>query len=155
MMSIFKRKDEYVYCSLCKYGEWINDLWDIDAIREGKDRGLPERCKKCYPDDPEDGRQRSMRTKYVKENINKHPYKHIPPGVYCYTLKSVDMKTGRMKINLCPFWRKNPFVPSQVGGYCKHLKKGDWMKNSTSLLWDMCKECGINDDWEIGDNEIL
>ena len=61
--------------------------------------------------------------------------------------------------------------PFQMNGYCHYLKKGDWELNKEfeiydtktgkkvnfkdregipmSLLWDGCKECGVN-DYEIG-----
>lgn len=76
----------------------------------------------------------------------------------------------------CPFWRKVPFLPYQQNGYCHYLDKADielnpeynrntkigYAKNKEdedkslselfgdyfpiSLLWDECKECGVNDD---------
>lgn len=78
----------------------------------------------------------------------------------------------------CPFWKKVPFLPEQQNGYCHYLNKADielnpeYNKESfisydktgnntgksvtevfgeyfpSSLLWDQCKECGINDDFE-------
>jgi len=71
---------------------------------------------------------------------NKAPIDLIPHGIYCYT---VDNKGNR---KVCPFWSKEPNYPEQMNGYCDFLKKGDWMDNGTSLLWDQCKECGVNVD---------
>lgn len=61
----------------------------------------------------------------------------IPSGIYCYD------ETG-----VCPYWRKHPNKIEQESGYCLFLKKGDWMKDGTMLLWDAVKECGINSDDE-------
>jgi hypothetical protein len=59
----------------------------------------------------------------------------IPAGVYCYD------ESGR-----CPYWRLNTGRPEQMNGYCEYLELGDWMEGGTMLLWDQCKECGINND---------
>ncbi len=92
-------------------------------------------------------------------------YNVIPKGPYCYS-----GSRGRGK---CPFWSISSEYPNQYNGYCAFLGKGDWNlgmddpifghKPSTgerwmtpksdvpipiNLLWDQCKECGINDDWE-------
>jgi len=84
--------------------------------------------------------------------------KLIPKGVYCYDEKGV-----------CPYWSLRKDKPYQFNGYCSYLEKGDWELNKKyvmrgvwtnnkgevvegpkefplSLLWDQCKECGINDE---------
>lgn len=91
----------------------------------------------------------------------------IPKGLYCYTTDDY----GRMIV--CPYWRvrkdvDNKEVGSQNYGYCLYLKKGDLELNNEiqwadakgnhftgnelglplSLLWDMVKECYINQDDE-------
>ena len=38
--------------------------------------------------------------------------------------------------------------PEQENGYCSYLERGDWEADHLSLLWDQCKECGINMDDE-------
>ena len=62
----------------------------------------------------------------------------VPHGYYCYD-----------KRGTCPFWsRFDDIYPSQSNGYCSLMERGDWMavdSGGTSLLWDQCKECGIND----------
>ena len=62
----------------------------------------------------------------------------VPRGTYCYD-----------KNGLCPFWsRFDDIYPSQSSGYCALLERGDWMAHDsggTSLIWDQCKECGVND----------
>lgn len=83
----------------------------------------------------------------------------IPEGLYCGTIKG----------DICPYWAINPDKPYQMNGYCHFLEKGDWDLNREahiievypdedkeikpagtscdfpwSLLWDQCKECGIN-----------
>ena len=62
----------------------------------------------------------------------------IPRGCYCYTY-------DKNKYVVCPFWYKNPNKVDQDNGYCSYLSKGDWEEDGTFLLWDQCKECGIND----------
>jgi hypothetical protein len=108
-----------------------------------------------------------MKNETDKEIIrrNKHMYQYlIPDGVYCYNEKGN-----------CPFWDRDFTRPEQANGYCYFLEKGDWQLNkeindrsifmygpdkgktvsevfgedtTSSLLWDQCKECGINDGWD-------
>ncbi len=76
---------------------------------------------------------------------NEHP--EIPKGIYCYTGIGWDSERNIYRIKNCPYWSidKNPHT--QENGYCSFLKQGDW-EVGFGLLWDQCKECGINDDWE-------
>ena len=84
--------------------------------------------------------------KLVKPDVSieealKNPEKWIPEGIYC--------ESGSY---LCPFWECIPDRERMEDGYCHYLKKGDlefWEEDGfDSLLWDQCKECGINDeDW--------
>ena len=85
--------------------------------------------------------------------------KCIPKGMYCYTY--INNKYVK-----CPYWRQIKDRPEQYDGWCDYLEEGDLelMKGTeatncktgeivkvedlpfpTSLLWDMCKECGINE----------
>jgi hypothetical protein len=73
--------------------------------------------------------------KRISFDLFKEPEKHIPKGPYCYR---ADYK--------CPFLDSDSDREAHESGYCHFLKLGDWMENGTSLLWDQCKECGIN--WE-------
>jgi hypothetical protein len=86
----------------------------------------------------------------------------IPKGMYCYN-DGWD----------CPYWSRDKRLPKMENGYCKYLGKSDWDINEESdtkhggwdvwdarekkcvgkvsahkcygsLLFDMCKECGIN-----------
>lgn len=113
--------------------------------------------------------------KTLDKKYFENPEKYIPHGMYCYTVISVDWKTGIMKTDTCPFWDYDETQEEQHGGYCHYLKNGDWERNKeindksiiisekdkgktvsevigedfpSSLLWDQCKECGINDDWQ-------
>lgn len=74
----------------------------------------------------------------------------IPQGCYCYTPLGVEPGENgappRLKIKLCPYWARHPEQREQEDGYCAKLKSGDWEEEGTFLLWDQCKECGINDD---------
>ncbi len=92
--------------------------------------------------------------------------KVIPKGLYCYTMSD----TGD---NVCPYWKSDKRHHKYENGYCSYLEKGDWDLNKEpgiewmefrgkrvnynppkspaelglmdSLLWDQCKECGINE----------
>jgi hypothetical protein len=53
----------------------------------------------------------------------------------------------------CPFYTYSKvarfFYGEQCDGYCYYLGKGDFsFIRPTELLWDGCKECGINDEIE-------
>ena len=61
--------------------------------------------------------------------------KVIPKGCYCYD-----------ENGMCPFWDTMPSMPKQSSGYCHWLDTGDWQDGGTMLLWDQCKECGLNND---------
>ena len=61
----------------------------------------------------------------------------IPKGIYCYDEK------GK-----CPHWCMRIDKPIQDNGHCAFLNRGDWHCPDLSILWDQCKECGIN----MGDN---
>lgn len=84
----------------------------------------------------------------------------IPEGLYCWrhTGQKTEhrLSSGEViivpEIKLCPFHKIRRDKPSQRNGYCRFLKAGDWMPNphGTMLLWDGCKECGIN----MGDEEL-
>jgi len=52
-----------------------------------------------------------------------------PKGIYCYDEKGV-----------CPYWN----LKTKYNGYCALLGIEDDEINGTSILWDQCKECGIN-----------
>ena len=54
-------------------------------------------------------------------------------------------KDGYISIDVCPFWESKGNIP-QANGYCNFLKKGDMDEDGTFLLFDMVKECGVNDD---------
>jgi len=70
--------------------------------------------------------------------------KVISPGPYCYSREGDTLVP-------CPYWSRNPDQPEQLNGYCEYLKRGDWEGPGYGLLWDMVKECGINDEEEPGE----
>lgn len=97
----------------------------------------------------------------------------IPDGMYCYTRKN-----GKRYI--CPYWSSIPERQYQENGYCSYLEKGDYELNREdkykliypenhpdkgremtaeeigmpfSILWYMCKMCGINDDDSVTSTE--
>jgi len=82
----------------------------------------------------------------------------IPSGSYCYDENGI-----------CPYWDRDSDRPHQYDGYCWYVERGDLdlqkdmeftnedtgetvkgedMPIPVSLLWDQCKECGVNDDDE-------
>lgn len=86
-----------------------------------------------------------IRPQVTIEEAVKEPHKWIPNGIYCYIWNNdgnVFTRTGY----LCPFWDSNNNEPYMSNGYCHYLKIGDWDSKGMSLLWDMCKECEINND---------
>ena len=62
-------------------------------------------------------------------------HKLIPPGIYCHY--GLDY--------ICPFWAIQADKLNQENGYCHYLQRGDWDRDGGGLLWDQCKECGINE----------
>lgn len=76
----------------------------------------------------------------------------IPRGMYCYApLKGTAGDTDGRAIRLCPYWAIDPEKDRRENGYCALLAEGDWESRGLSLLWDQCKECGI--DFEPRDAE--
>lgn len=69
---------------------------------------------------------------------------------YCYSLKKgkKNRKSWLVgyKVKVCPYWKalkeKDEYGNNKY--YCKYLKLKDTYQGDT-LLWDMCKECGVND----------
>jgi Fe-S-cluster containining protein len=78
----------------------------------------------------------------VDREMYKHPERYIPKDtMYCYdTEPGHSFKTFRR----CPFHRRFDFLPEQENGYCYFLNKSDVDLDGWGLLWDECKECGIN-----------
>lgn len=74
---------------------------------------------------------------------------------YCYTpIEAPSEENGRIyKTKPCPFmgWREDK--PEQEQGYCHFLERGDWEDGGCGILWDGCKECGINEDVDWGQEE--
>lgn len=91
--------------------------------------------------------------------INMRAYKAlhgesvIPEGCYCY---NHIRKSGRYRedglpildVDVCPYWDMDENRPSQMNGYCWFLEQGDWEEGAGGLLWDQCKSCGLNDQYE-------
>lgn len=76
----------------------------------------------------------------------------IPEGMYCYV--PVSVTNGVIKIKKCPYWdlKHNNKLKGKVGK-CGFLQlTDDEIGNQAGLLFDYCKECGINEKWE--DEEI-
>lgn len=103
--------------------------------------------------------------KRIVKFLQLHLYQkwRIPHGDYCYF---------RNRSQKCHYWVRRKDWPEQADGYCRYLGWGDMDKNSDStiimesinlktrevtrtpapempfgisLLWDQCKECGVNE----------
>ena len=74
----------------------------------------------------------------------EQPTNVIPEGLYCYTTIDGEQRN-------CPYWDKDDAREEQCNGYCHFLGEGDWDVEGLSLLWDQCKECGVN----FGDEDEL
>lgn len=63
---------------------------------------------------------------------------------YCY---EIDKETKEMKV--CPYWEMLKEVDEYGENicYCKYLKSKSYVQDSGNLIWDMCKECGISEDF--------
>lgn len=75
--------------------------------------------------------------KKVDGKYFKNPERYVPEGIYCYNEKGI-----------CPFWDIDETKEVQENGYCHLLKQGDFDFEHFGLLWDKCKECGVNDSLE-------
>ena len=77
------------------------------------------------------------------KNDNTLPESVIPKGDYCYVfVEPYDPMKLRTKI--CPYWKVvyGDTVEHNLY-YCRFLEICDCYQGDT-LLWDQCKECGIN-----------
>ena len=72
--------------------------------------------------------------KNIRDLSKKAQEQYIPEGAYCYSERGI-----------CPFWEMDPTEPEQENGFCHYLNEGDWDSEGVSLLWDQCKECGVNE----------
>ena len=72
--------------------------------------------------------------------------------IYCYTLKKGKRNKkswiNGYKIKPCPYFKvlKEKDKYGNAVSYCKLLKMRSEYQDCNNLLWDMVKECGINDD---------
>lgn len=79
--------------------------------------------------------------KYTEEEANNVIPKNTP---YCYTY--IGRTEKGIKTKTCPFWNCNKDKPSQENGMCHLTNTNDWEDDGFGLLWDQCKECGINEE---------
>lgn len=71
----------------------------------------------------------------------------------------IDIPKNSFYCSGCPFYDRSniarTFFGTQSDGYCYYLNRGDFSYiRPTMLLWDGCKECGINEDIETESEEI-
>ena len=95
----------------------------------------------------------------------------IPKGEYCYTIKKIVWADNGMpiiKTNMCPYYSSRDYGEDVTVDFCEFLGKGDYgglnddeyalllayfkgdeekMRKELplGLLWDACKECGVNE----------
>lgn len=86
--------------------------------------------------------QRKNRSKKLrgKKRRLKNIEKFVPKGMYCYGFRP----DGKF-VKPCPFLRFNKRKHYQENGICEAFKMRDGIH--WGLLWDMVKECNINEDW--------
>lgn len=106
----------------------------------------------------EQRRERIVRERQVRYDRRMAQAEQVVPhGMYCYTrvpdpaFDEERRASGQPFIPgryvPCPYLKIRGDKPEQERGYCRLLKAGDWMpfdKGGTMLLWDGCKECGVN-----------
>ncbi len=70
----------------------------------------------------------------------------IPEGLYCRDVNGVK----------CPYWsceyKHDKFGLILRGGKCSYLNISDNGSNTSGLLWDKVKECGVNELFDHDDN---
>jgi len=94
---------------------------------------------------------KDKKLKTISPELLKNAKASIPNGPYCYEFVKTKFKFFKQAISLCPFWDCDKSQEKMQNGYCHYLKQGDWDNQGFGLLWDQCKECGINQ--EDGPNE--
>jgi len=72
----------------------------------------------------------------------------IPSGMYCYSKYKIIPSDGpfgsKMKLlDLCPYWKR-----TETGAFCHFLGQESERQDPFNLIWDQCKECGVNMDEE-------
>lgn len=89
-----------------------------------------------------------IKKRYIKNRVFRRDESLIPKGQYCYLSNGIDTSVNPpiLKIIKCPYWEKRSTYIEGINAYCNFLRKGDWMNEGTSLLWDQVKECGKNMD---------
>jgi len=89
----------------------------------------------------------------MRELRETHGASVIPKGCYCYShLRFADNTTDgipRMESDTCPYWDIDEEKPPQMNGYCWFMEKGDWDDGGGGLLWDQCKEYGVDAEDEL------
>lgn len=79
----------------------------------------------------------------------------IPKGRFCYSftgkMKKQFLYTWGQEIEYpetirCPYWHHHPPGMPDETAYCEYLDSiGEWdIEGCYPLLWDQCKECGVN-----------
>lgn len=68
---------------------------------------------------------------------------------YCYTPKKYVPRHNPeyYLIKLCPYWKrlKKKDKYGNAICYCKYLKQKSEEYDPSNLIWDMVKECGVNE----------
>jgi hypothetical protein len=67
----------------------------------------------------------------------------IPKGQYCYGYR----EDGKW-VHPCPFLRFDKSKHHQENGICEAFKLRDTGELFGGLLWDLVKECNVNEDYD-------
>lgn len=75
------------------------------------------------------------------------------------TTASLNIPDDPMYCEYCPYQARSSvatfFYGYQSSGYCYYMGKGDYsFINPTDLLWDGCKCCGVNCNWDKLEEEV-
>lgn len=126
-----------------KFKEWIAEkVWDKNWIWLNFFISLLCEIEMAIPlfKNPEEYRQINL-----AGVIRVHPQ----GGTESYAQRVIPKET--FYCENCSFYARSNvarfFYGNQCCGYCYYLGKGDFsFLQPTDLLWDGCKECGINED---------
>lgn len=144
-----------VKCENCQSGSTIScSYYIIDGTRgylkyinEIGESHMPL-CRKCYKELLD-----------ITEKVKQKDTSIIPEGPYCYT--PIGHNKNGYNIKPCPYFDTIKNGEHQNDGYCHFLEEGDTNLDGSDreggfgLLWDQCKNCGINNEDDMGVSHLL
>lgn len=141
------------------------DCGDIGFYQDVKTRAVHAYCFGDTARCPEKKESSKTGSGLVEQASTNRDITVIPEGPYCYYGVTVDSDHKIKRKNVCPYleWSDHGVV------YCRYLNQGSVMNSQEAfelalahygneqeldkatpliLLWDMVKECGVNDNTE-------